>query len=1313
MKEMIMKQGRVRLLIIFATSLLLNSCNTNHLIQTPLATKGLIDLQSWDFEEKGSVLLNGQWEFYWQKFLAPKDFVFPGNLPKMRIVGVPGKWINSNQANDTISSLGYGTYRLKIMLPKIVPDKLGLKLPSLRTSGRVFINGRQVAKVGNPGTTKSATTPCYQPQVIEVSPDWSELELVIQVANFHYRKGGIVRSITLGSWKQVTQSKLRRMLMTMFLVGIMLFAGLYYLGLFGLRRQSKEVLYFACFCLLVSMRNVAIGERIILEIFQLPWVIILKMEYLGFYAAIGLFGLFCKGIFPNEFSSLVVKVYAWITGVVSLMVIATPPLWFSYLLEICQVLSILGGVYATYAMIMANIHKRDGAQVFLLGWGLFFASVVNDILSSNTIIATEYMADLGFATFILSQSYLLTVRFSQAFKQTEDLSAKLDATNKNLEKIVAEKTDSLLLANQRLSQRQKAMRDSLEEIRNINDKLTENSLELRGQISAINRTLGFVEINPNGKILEVNSIFSYVTGYEREALIGRDHLTLLNQSELDKEAYEKFWRDLGRGIPASGESKFIAQNNTELWFSTSYTPIIDQQGQINKIILLTNDITAQKLQNLEFEAQYNAVNQLNAAMELDLEGNVLKANELFLNLIGYVLPEIVGVNLLELLDQTLYTKVKFEQFWQHLLENESVPGEFLFQTKSNERIWIAGSYNIVRDLNGLPRKILTLSYDITEAKQIAQDNRKLALATSKTSNAVIITDSQGRVEWVNEGFTKISGYVLEDLVGKKPGELLNGPETDLDTVAQIREKIKNGESGTVDILGYKKNRETYWVNLSFTPIFDEQGVLTNYINVETDITAQKQAEESIKLAKERTEKVFELTSDISGSLDEQLQRVLEYATLYLKMENGVISEIKGNKYIIYEIFSQEKLVAKGQVMPLKQTFCDVTLKQATILAFDTRESAPEKDHPCFLDIDLSAYIGVPIRIEGKIFGTLNFSSTQPLGRKLMQADKDFVLLLAEWVGSAVSRLRHEHKLKIMKEEVEIMNTILNERNDLLNSKNDQLEGQSAAIKDQYHVIKDSIEYAQRIQSAILPPIEKIQEALPESFVFYRPRDLVSGDLYWFAEKKELGQDKVIVAVLDCTGHGVPGAFMSMIGNDLLNQVVHDKEIHSPEVILRELHRLIRQVLRQDEIDNNDGMDMGILTIDKKKKVVDFAGAKHSLMLVENGEMQIIKGDRMPLGGEQIEQTRVFKNYRFLMPEMPHTMQLYMASDGYQDQFGGKKGRKFMTLRFRALLQDIHHYPMARQKEMLETTLEDWMAYPGLEKSKYDQIDDILVMGICL
>ena len=700
-------------------------------------------------------------------------------------------------------------------------------------------------------------------------------------------------------------------------------------------------------------------------------------------------------------------------------------------------------------------------------------------------------------------------------------------------------------------------------------------------------------------------------------------------------------------------------------------------------------------------------------MELDLQGNILGANDIFLNLLDVQLKEIEGSNYFELLDQQDSNKSEFDLFWQQLLELESLQSEFSLKTTNQNHIWLTSAYYVVKDLNGNPQKILSFSRDISTTKKIALEHKKLSLVASKTNNAVVITDPEGNVEWVNEGFSKMTGYTFEEVLGRNPGELLDGVETNEDTIVAIRTLIKDGKAGSEDIIGYNKQGQKYWVNVGLTPVFNDQDVLTNFIIIETDITERKKAEEEILLAKKRTEKIYELTSDISGSLHEQVQRVLEYATLELKMNHGIVSEVKGKNYKVYQVYSKENRVSEGVSFDLSDTYCEVTLIHDTILAFASREEAPDKNHPCFKRVNLEAYIGVPVRVDGKIFGTLNFSSSEKAHKKIMQGEKDFVLLLAEWIGAVISRLRHEHKLQIMKEEGEIMNTILNEQNDLLNSKNEQLEGQSAAIEDQYHVIKDSIEYAQRIQNAILPPIKKIQQALPESFVFYQPRDLVSGDMYWFAEKKEQGHDKIIVAVLDCTGHGVPGAFMSMIGNDLLNQVVHDKEIHSPEIILRELHRLIRQVLRQDELDNNDGMDMGILTINKKEKTVDFAGAKHSLMLVQDGEMQIIKGDRMPLGGEQIEKERVFKNYRFSMPEKPCTMRMYMVTDGYQDQFGGEKGRKFMTLRFRELLQSMHHEPMAKQKEILENTLSDWMKHPGPDKHKYDQIDDILVMGICL
>ena len=197
---------------------------------------------------------------------------------------------------------------------------------------------------------------------------------------------------------------------------------------------------------------------------------------------------------------------------------------------------------------------------------------------------------------------------------------------------------------------------------------------------------------------------------------------------------------------------------------------------------------------------------------------------------------------------------------------------------------------------------------------------------------------------------------------------------------------------------------------------------------------------------------------------------------------------------------------------------------------------------------------------------------------------------------------------------------------------------------------------------------------------------------------------MILAAADCTGHGVPGAIMSVIGNDLLNDLVLDLGIVSPEKILNELHERIRHLLRQAENDNKDGMDIAICVIDKSKQQVEFAGAKNPLVVVENNKMRIIKGDRMSIGGEQFLDNWSFSKHTLLIQS---PIRMYMFSDGYEDQFGGKFDKKFMARRFRNLLFDIHKFPMDEQKQILDKTLKNWMG-TGTE-----QVDDIMVLGIFL
>jgi ligand-binding sensor domain-containing protein/serine phosphatase RsbU (regulator of sigma subunit) len=247
-------------------------------------------------------------------------------------------------------------------------------------------------------------------------------------------------------------------------------------------------------------------------------------------------------------------------------------------------------------------------------------------------------------------------------------------------------------------------------------------------------------------------------------------------------------------------------------------------------------------------------------------------------------------------------------------------------------------------------------------------------------------------------------------------------------------------------------------------------------------------------------------------------------------------------------------------------------------------------------------------------------------------------------------------------------------------------------------ITSSIEYARRIQFAILPELEHITNHFPENFILYRPKDIVSGDFYWFAEKNGC---KIFV-VADCTGHGVPGALMSVIGHNLLNQLVLEKGITEPAEILRQMNLGVRTALKQDQSDQDttDGMDMIVCTFEKYN--VQYAGALRPLVVVHaNGTLRKMDCDRYPIGGAQDTRERTYTTHRFLAEKGD---MLYFFTDGYADQFGGPNGKKLMVKRLLELFAGIHSLPVHEQMQFLETEFESW-------RESNEQIDDVLVAGI--
>lgn len=412
-----------------------------------------------------------------------------------------------------------------------------------------------------------------------------------------------------------------------------------------------------------------------------------------------------------------------------------------------------------------------------------------------------------------------------------------------------------------------------------------------------------------------------------------------------------------------------------------------------------------------------------------------------------------------------------------------------------------------------------------EITQQAAELEKLSIVASETDNAVMIMDGKGNFEWINEGFTKMYGFTLEELKNQLGSNILDNTGN-----THLRELIEIGfesrEPIIYEALTHTKSGEKLWAQTTISPIFNDANELIKLVAIDSNI-------QKIKLAEE-------------------------------------------------EIMQQ-------------------------------------------------------------------------------------------------------------KEEIEAQRDEIGEQKKIVDEKN----------KD----ITDSINYAKNIQNAILPTLSLIKKSFPDTFVLFKPRDIVSGDFYWYNENENFS----FFAAVDCTGHGVPGAFMSMLGFAFLNEIVNKENISDPAIVLNKLREQIVKSLHQEGRlnDSKDGMDIVLLMLDKKTKLVQFAGANNPLYLIRNSELIEYKGDKMPIAYHLRMDSFTKQDLQLESGDS-----LYLFSDGFADQFGGPKGKKFMYKKLKEILLETQDHSMEEQKQLLDKAIEEWMNYTNPETGHpYSQIDDILIIGV--
>ena len=359
------------------------------------------------------------------------------------------------------------------------------------------------------------------------------------------------------------------------------------------------------------------------------------------------------------------------------------------------------------------------------------------------------------------------------------------------------------------------------------------------ELDALVRSQAVIRFDLDGRIRSANRRYLDIVGYTLEEIRGKHHRVLVDPEYAASEAYAAFWKELAAGVPQSAEFARRGKNGEALWLQASYTPVLDRLGRPGGVLKIARDVSASKRRALDFEGQVEAIQRSEAVIEFDVDGTILEANDHFLATMGYTLEELRGRHHRLFVPPEEREGVAYRTFWEALREGRFRRAEFRRVHKSGRDVWIQASYNPVLDPTGRPVKIVKLAADITSVIEQRRATELLSIVADGTDNSVIICAPDGRAEYVNGGFTRLTGFAASEVIGKKPGALLQGAGTDLETVARIREKLDACEPFHEQLLNYTKDGDPYWISLSINPIFGEDGRLERFVSVQADVTEVK------------------------------------------------------------------------------------------------------------------------------------------------------------------------------------------------------------------------------------------------------------------------------------------------------------------------------------------------------------------------------------------------------------------------------------------------------------------------------------------
>ena len=556
--------------ILFLALFFLAVCGTSACEFTPKnhpqAVQGVLDLTDWDFDRNGPVDLVGEYEFYWNRHMRPTDFeVTPPPRPS-GFIKVPGFWNGYRLDGVELPGDGYATYRLTIRLDR-PGARLALKVLEVSTACRLFIDHNEMTAIGAAGESLQTTVPRQHPLLIAFTPGSDRMILLIQASNFHHRRGGLWEVIALGKADDLARRQERERGLDFFLLGGIFIMAIYHLGLFLARRKFRSTLYFGIFCLLISLRLFTTDERYLAQMLpDLDWGLLVKAEYLTFYLAVPIFGLFIQSLFP-VFSQKLLRLVLLMGSAFSLIVILAPVRVFSHTLPFYELITLTLIFYTFYVMLATLDRGQAETIVFLIGMSALCLTAINDMLYVEGVINTGLFVPLGLFLFIFCQASLLYVRMLKAFTLVETQGMELRATVESYKKEVLDRIRV-----------EEALRESEEKYRTILNSIQE----------------GYYEADLRGNLTFFNDSLCVILGYTPDEMMGMNNRQYM-RPEAAKSVYNTFNRVFQTGEPAEAfHWDVIAKDGTHKAVEASVTLIRDPKGAPVGFRGVVRDITERR-----------------------------------------------------------------------------------------------------------------------------------------------------------------------------------------------------------------------------------------------------------------------------------------------------------------------------------------------------------------------------------------------------------------------------------------------------------------------------------------------------------------------------------------------------------------------------------------------------------------------------------------------------------------------------------------------------------------------------------------------